>query len=154
MLRKFSLIVITLWVGALWMTGLSASILFETIADRQLAGEVAGRLFTTVSYIAFVSGTFLLIQQWFEHKTFVFKQSIFWVVSTMLLLAVIGHFGIQAHLAQLKENAYPTNVMHSEYASQFATWHGVSGAFYLIECLLGIALVLKSNTQTPVSNNI
>ena len=148
MLRKLSLIVITLWVGALWMTGLSASILFETISDRQLAGEVAGRLFTTVSYIAFASGTFLLIQQWVENKTSVFKQSYFWIVSAMLLLAVIGHFGVQAHLIQLKENAYPISVMQSEYARQFASWHGVSGAFYLIECLLGIALVLKSNTQT------
>jgi len=28
MLRKLPLIVITLWVGGLWMTGLTASILF------------------------------------------------------------------------------------------------------------------------------
>jgi hypothetical protein len=35
-------------------------------------------------------------------------------------------------------------VMQSTHASQFATWHGVSGAVYLIECLLGVALVINS----------
>ncbi len=147
MLRKLSWVVITFWVGSLWMTGLSASILFDTIQDRQLAGEVAGHLFSTVSYIAYASGVFLLIQDWLENKAAAFKQSYFWIVLAMFLLAFIGHFGIQAHLVQLKAMAYPTNVMQSEYATQFSTWHGVSGAVYLLECVLGLALVLKSHAK-------
>ena len=144
MLRKLALLVITLWVGSLWMTGLSASILFDTIKDRQQAGLVAGHLFTAVSYLGLVCGVFLLIQRWVENGKASLKQSFFWIVIVMLMLILIGHYGIQAHLVQLKESAYPVDVMSSEYASQFGAWHGVSGAIYLIECLLGVALVLKS----------
>ena len=42
-------LLLTLWVGALWMTAITASVLFHTISDRQLAGLVAGKLFTIVS---------------------------------------------------------------------------------------------------------
>lgn len=142
MLRKLSIIVVTFWVGSLWMTGLTASILFDDIQDRTLAGQVAGHLFATVSYIGLGSGLYLLLQRWFEAKRASFKQRGFWIVLTMVSLIIIGYFGIQAHLAQLKADAYPVGVMQSEYASQFAAWHGVSGVVYLLECLLGLALVL------------
>lgn len=48
---RIALIVIALWAGALWMTGISAYVLFDTLQDKQLAGAVAGKLFTVVSYI-------------------------------------------------------------------------------------------------------
>jgi hypothetical protein len=144
MLRKLTWLVITLWVGGLWITGLTASVLFDTINDRQLAGSVAGQLFEMVSYIGIASGLFLLGQCLVEHGLKSLKQPYVRIISVMLLLILIGYFGIQAHLAQLKADAYPVDVMQSSYASQFAAWHGVSGVIYLIECLLGVALVIKS----------
>ena len=147
MLRKLTPIVIVFWVGGLWMTGISASILFDTIKDRQLAGNVAGHLFTTVSYIGMASAFYLLTQQFFGQKKTSFKQSYSWIVFLMLLLIVVGQYGIQPLLARLKENALPLDVMSSQYASQFTAWHGVAGFVYLVECLLGIALVLKSQQQ-------
>ena len=142
MLRKLSIVVVVFWVGSLWATGLTASILFDVIQDRALAGKVAGHLFATVSYIGLGSGLYLLFQRWLELKRASFKQSSFWIVLAMVCLIIVGYLGIQAHLAQLKANAYPVAVMQSEYASQFAAWHGVSGVVYLLECLLGLALVL------------
>ncbi|HEY0563542.1 MAG TPA: DUF4149 domain-containing protein, partial [Methylophilus sp.] len=58
MSRKFSLIIMTLWVGGLWMTGLSAYLLFDTLPSRQMAGMVAGRLFTVISYIGMASASY------------------------------------------------------------------------------------------------
>ena len=52
MSKKLTLIVITLWVGALWMTGLSAYLLFDTLQDKQMAGRIAGKLFLAVSWIS------------------------------------------------------------------------------------------------------
>lgn len=144
MLRKLTGLVITFWVGGLWITGLSASILFDTISDRQLAGSVAGQLFEMVSYIGIVSGLLLLVQRFIEFGLPSVKQRYVWIVSTMLLLILVGYFGIQSHLAQLKADAFPAEVMQSDYAKQFAIWHGVSGVIYLMECLLGAALVLIS----------
>ncbi len=143
MTNKLALIIITLWVGALWATGLSAYVLFDTLQDKQLAGSLAGKLFTIVSYIGMASAFYLLIQRLLENGTGALKQSYFWAVLGMLLLVLAGHFGIQPILAQLKADALPNDVMHSVFASRFGTWHGVASVAYLVECLLGFVLVLK-----------
>lgn len=144
MARKLTLIMITLWVGALWMTGFTAYMLFDTLQDRQTAGQVAGRLFTLVSYIGMASAFYLLIQRLVEFGTVALKQSYFWAIMVMLLLVLAGHFGIQPLLAQLKASALPNDVMNSVFASRFTTWHGVSSVAYIIECLLGFVVVLKA----------
>lgn len=144
MLSRLNLIVITLWVGALWMTGLTAYVLFDTLRDKQLAGSLAGRLFTIVSYIGMASAIYLLIQRLLDYGTSAFKQGFFWAVLVMLLLVLAGHFGIQPLLAQLKSAALPNDVMQSVFASRFRNWHGVASVAYLIECILGFVVVLKA----------
>jgi len=144
MLSRLNLIVITLWVGALWATGFSAYIIFDTLQDRQLAGSLAGKLFTIVSYIGMASAFYLLIQRLMDYGTSALKQSFFWAVIAMLLLVLAGHFGIQPLLAQLKTNALPNDVMHSVFADRFGKWHGIASVAYLVECLLGFVLVLKA----------
>lgn len=138
-------LLLTLWVGALWMTAITASVLFQTIPDRQLAGQVAGRLFTIVSYIGLGSGLWLLVQRLASEGFSAFKQGLFWVVFMMWVLVLIGEFGIQPLLAQLKASALPNDVMQSVFASRFRTWHGVASIAYLVECLLGVWLVVKSS---------
>ncbi len=144
MLSRLNLIVITLWVGALWMTGLTAYVLFDTLRDKQLAGSLAGRLFTIVSYIGMASAIYLLIQRLLDYGTSAFKQGFFWAVLVMLLLVLAGHFGIQPLLTQLKHAALPNDVMQSVFASRFRNWHGVASVAYLIECILGFVVVLKA----------
>ncbi|MES2546789.1 MAG: DUF4149 domain-containing protein [Pseudomonadota bacterium] len=143
---RLTLIVITLWVGALWATGLSAYVLFDNLQDKQLAGRLAGKLFTVVSYIGMGSAFFLLIQRLMDYGTAALKQSFFWAVLVMLLLVLAGHFGIQPLLAQLKADAMPADVMNSVFASRFKNWHGVASVAYLAECLLGFVLVLKARS--------
>ena len=144
MLNRLNLIVVTFWVGALWMTGLAAYVLFDTLQDKQLAGSLAGELFTIVSYIGMASALFLMIQRLLDYGTGALKQSFFWAVFVMLLLVLAGHFGIQPLLAQLKTDALPNDVMQSVFADRFRNWHGVASVAYLLECLLGFVLVLKA----------
>jgi hypothetical protein len=138
-------VLITFWVGALWMTGITASVLFQNIVDRQLAGLIAGKLFTIVSYIGIASGLWLLIQRLAADGFSAFKQSLFWIVLIMWILILIGEFGIQPLLAQLKASALPNDVMQSVFASRFKTWHGIASIAYLVECMLGLWLVIKSS---------
>ncbi|MFD0912147.1 DUF4149 domain-containing protein [Methylophilus luteus] len=138
-------VVLTLWVGALWMTGITASVLFQNIADRQLAGLVAGKLFTIVSYIGIGSGLWLLIQRLAADGFSAFRQSLFWIILLMWILVLVGEFGIQPLLAQLKASALPNDVMQSVFASRFKTWHGIASVAYLVECVLGLWLVIKSS---------
>ena len=143
MLARLTLIVVTLWVGALWMTGLSAFVLFDALQDKQLAGSLAGKLFNMVSYIGVVSAFYLLIQRMLDFGTSALKHSYFWAVVFMLLLILASHFGIQPILAHLKASALPNDVMQSVFANRFKTWHGVASVAYLLQCLLGFVLVLK-----------
>ena len=144
MLARINLIIITLWVGALWMTGLTAYVLFDNMQDKQLAGSLAGKLFTIVSYIGMVSAFYLLIQRLLDYGTGALKQSYFWAVFFMLLLILAGHFGIQPILAQLKIDALANNITQSVFASRFKTWHGVASVAYLLQCLLGFVVVLRA----------
>ncbi|MEK9826458.1 MAG: DUF4149 domain-containing protein [Methylotenera sp.] len=141
---RLSLILIALWAGALWLSGLNAYLLFERLQDTQMAGMLAGQLFTAVSYIGMVSGAYLVIFRVFQFGTSAFKQAFFWAVLVMLLLVLAGHFGIQPILESLKNQALPLDVMQSVFADRFRTWHGVASVAYLIECLLAVVMVLKA----------
>lgn len=143
MMPRLTLILVTLWVGALWMTGITAYVLFDVMHDKQMAGGLAGKLFTIVSFIGMASAFYLLIQRLLDFGTSALKQSFFWAVLVMLLLVLAGHFGIQPIIAQLKADALPNDVMQSVFAERFRNWHGVASIAYLVECLLGFVLVLK-----------
>jgi hypothetical protein len=141
---KLALIIITLWVGALWTTGAVAYVLFNTLPDSQLAGQLAGKFFNYVSYLGLFSGFYLLVHRLLAYGTLALKQSYFWAVFVMLLLVIAGHFGIQPILAQLKSDALPSDVMQSVFANRFKTWHGVASIGYVVECLLGFVVVLRA----------
>jgi hypothetical protein len=144
MAKHLAFITMTLWIGGLWMTGFSAYLLFDALQDKQMAGMLAGRLFTVISYIGIFSAFYLLIQRLLEFGTTALKQLYFWAVFAMLLLVLAGHFGIQPLLAQLKADALPNDVMQSVFASRFKTWHGVASMAYVMESLLGLVVVIKA----------
>ncbi len=135
-------IAVTLWVGALWSTGaLVAPVLFRMIADRILAGNIAGHLFSVTAFIGLACGGFLLIIRLIQDRTGALRQPVFWLVVSMVILVCVSQFGIQPVLAGLREQAYPEGVMHSALANSFATWHAVAGVLYLVQSTLGLVLV-------------
>ncbi|PKO53944.1 MAG: DUF4149 domain-containing protein [Betaproteobacteria bacterium HGW-Betaproteobacteria-2] len=142
---KLALIVVTAWVGALWTVGyLVAPTLFNTLENRQLAGVLAGKMFTLVAYVGIGAAFYLMIHRLVRYGTGALRQGFFWIVLAMLLLVLAGHFGIQPLLASLKAQAMPADVMQSIFADRFRTWHGVSSIAYLVESVLGLILVLKA----------
>jgi predicted cobalt transporter CbtA len=142
---KLALISMTLWVGALWAIGyIAAPTLFYHLPDRQLAGSLAGQMFTLVAYIGMACGAYLLLNRVTKFGGQALKQGFFWTVLFMLLLTLAGHFGIAPIIAQLKADALPTDVMHSVFADRFENWHGVASIAYAIQSLLGLGLVLKA----------
>jgi hypothetical protein len=145
---SLALILITAWVGGLWAIGyLAAPALFYTLGEnRQLAGNLAGTMFTWVAYLGLFSGIYLLAHRVTRYGLNAFKQAFFWAVLVMVLLTLFGHFGVQPMIAQLKAQAMPADVMHSVFRDRFATWHGVASIAYLIESLLGLVLVFKARS--------
>lgn len=134
---------ITLWVGGLWAVGfIAAPSLFASLKDRALAGELAGNLFGLVAWVGFVCAAWLLGYLAVRRGRSVFRSGLFWLVTTMFVLGLVGHFGIQPILAGLKAEVWPRSVMDSALRDRFAAWHGVAGGLYGLQCLLGAILVV------------
>ena len=136
-------IFVVVWVGGLLAIGyLAAPVLFASLNDRTLAGEVAGKLFALIGWVGLAAGSYLslfLIGRW---RAAVFKRAVFWLVLLMLGMTAAQLFGIQPLMAQLKLDALPREVMESVLRDRFATWHGVASILYLMESLLGLWLVV------------
>jgi len=134
---------ITLWVGALFAIGyLAAPTLFAQLADRSLAGSLAGEMFRWVAWLGIACAAYLLLFLMARRGFGVLRSPIFWLVLVMLGLTVAGYFGIAPILAELKADALPRQVMESALRDRFATWHGISSGLYLVESLLGVVLVV------------
>ena len=139
----FYSIVVALWVGGLFAIGyLAAPVLFSQLADRSVAGTVAGAMFSAMAWVGLACGTYLIFFILVGKGWRAFRAGIFWIVLLMLALNVAGHFGVQPLLAQLKADALPRQVMESALRDRFSTWHGVSMVLYLVQSLFGIALVI------------
>jgi membrane protease YdiL (CAAX protease family) len=136
-------IFVVVWVGGLLAIGyLAAPVLFASLNDRALAGELAGRLFALVGWLGLGAGAYLslfLIGRW---RAAVVKRAVFWLVLLMLGMTAAQLFGIQPLMAQLKLEALPREVMESVLRDRFATWHGVASILYLVESLLGLWLTV------------
>ena len=136
-------VAVALWVGGLLAMGyLVAPLLFSQLADRSLAGSVAGTMFSAMAWVGLACGTYLIFFILVGKGWRAFRAGIFWIVLLMLALAAAGHFGVQPILAQLKADALPRQVMESALRDRFSTWHGVSSALYLVQSLLGVALAV------------
>lgn len=139
---------VALWVGGMWAIGyLAAPTLFYHLDDRMLAGFLAGRMFTWIFVTGMVCGSWLLLHRLLRFGGAAFRQAFFWIALVMLLLTLAQHFGIQPVMQQLKDQALPQDVMQSLFKDRFAAWHGVSSAVYLIESLLGLALVARQHSR-------
>ncbi|HEV2008905.1 MAG TPA: DUF4149 domain-containing protein [Burkholderiales bacterium] len=135
-------VALTLWIGGLWAIGyIVAPTLFSTLADRALAGNLAGKLFTLIAYVGIGCASYLLMFRLMRFGGACFKHGIFWIVLVMLGLTLAGEFGVQPILASLKNQALPKEVVESVFRDRFAAWHGVASVLYLIVSGLGVLLV-------------
>jgi hypothetical protein len=136
-------VALTLWVGGLWAIGyLVAPTLFASLADRQMAGVLAGKLFMLISWAGVGCAAYLMLLMLFRIGTAVLKRWIFWTVFAMLLLTLASLFGVQPLMEQLKLDAFPREVMESVMRDRFVMWHGISSVLYLMQSGLGLLLVL------------
>lgn len=130
-------ILLTIWVGGMWAIGyIVAPVLFQML-DKPVAGNVAGQLFTIVSYIGIFSAVALisnvLIQQGFNKQHWQL-----WTLVVMLIIVVVGQFVLQPMMAELKAVGL-TELNRPE----FGRLHGIASVLFLINSLAGLALVIS-----------
>jgi len=143
--EALSAIVLTLWVGGLWVTGyVVAPVLFASLADRQLAGLIAGKLFYLLGWIGLASSAYLLLHLFWCNGLAAARSGAFWLLVAMVGLTAIGMFGIQPLIAQIKSQGLPHEAMNSVLRDRFVFWHGVSSLLYLLQSVLGGVLVINT----------
>ncbi len=136
-------VVIAIWLGSLIGIGyIAAPVLFSQLADRTLAGNLAGAMFSVEAWLGIACAAYLLVYLVIAQGARITRCSVFWIVLLMLAATLLSHFGIQPLMAELKLEALPKPVMESALRDRFALWHGVSSGFYLLQTLLGVALVV------------
>lgn len=136
-------VLVTLWVGGMWAIGyLAAPMLFATLPERMLAGAVAGQLFRAIAWTGIACGILLLMLRALRLRAAATGDRQFRVVAAMLALTLAGHFGVQPVLQRLKDEVAPAPVMESRNRDAFGRWHGASSGIYLVQSLLGLALVV------------
>jgi len=142
-------LLIVAWVGSLLTLGaISAPVLFSALEDKQLAGLLAGKMFTVGAWVGIVAGVYLLVYSLMRGGARALRTWFFWLVLIMWLLTLAGHFGIQPILQNLKNQALPLAVMQSVFADRFSQWHGISRILWIIQALLGVVLVWRSGLVT------
>lgn len=138
-------LLVTLWAGSLWAIGyLAAPTLFATLADRTLAGTVAGSLFRVEAWLSVVCGL-LLLGLFYADRGFAKRRTCLLLVVGMLVCLAVGYFGLQPFMAELKASAVANGgVMDDAARARFGMLHGVASVIYLLQSLLAVGLVLRS----------
>jgi len=140
----------TAWVGGLWAIGyIAVTILFRAQPDKQLAGMLSGQMFAVISYIGIVCGMYLLLYRLAISGKAAVREWVFWLVAAMLAITLLLQFGIHPLMADIKLQAQSADVMQSALAPRFKVWHGISSIMYMVESLLGAALVIKGISRRP-----
>ena len=130
-------ILLTIWVGAMWTVGyIVAPVLFQML-EKPVAGNVAGQLFSIISYIGLFSAIVLIINIIFKSGFDKRHWQLFTLIG-MLLLVMIGQFVLQPMMAELKAVG-----LSEVNRSEFGRLHGMASVLFLINSLAGLALVVS-----------
>jgi uncharacterized membrane protein len=136
---KIETVLQTLWVGGMWVIGyVVAPILFATLDDRRLAGELAGHMFTAINLIGLVCGGILLLSALYAARPRYLNRRVVILLAMLVLICVLA-FVIQPMMQELKQSGL---VEGGDTMKQFGRLHGVSSVIYLINSLLGMWLLL------------
>ena len=149
-LRALDLLIATLWVGSLWTVGyLVAPTLFATLADRALAGTIAASIFRIEAWLSLgcaLSLLALLLSRGtpvnMPDKRQGERFSALWLVVAMAACTLIGYFGLQPFMAAIRE-AVGGREMTGGARLYFGLLHGAASVIYLVQSVLGVALILK-----------
>ena len=145
LIPRLRVLLVTFWAGSLWTIGyVIAPLLFATLTERAQAGTLAGLFFKAGAWISLICGASLLAILWAERENPTRTLQIKLVI-VMMLCAVIGYFGLQPYMAELRAIAAQSGgIMDDAMRTRFGVLHGVASVIYLLHSLLGVGLVLKS----------
>ena len=137
MLQISEKILLTIWVGGMWSIGyIVAPVLFKML-EKSVAGNVAGQLFTIMSYVGIFCAVALIVNVTLM-QGFNPKHWQLWTLVVMLLVILIGQFVLHPMMSEIKA----VGITEANHA-QFAKLHGISSILFLINSIAGLVLVVS-----------
>ncbi|HEY0942536.1 MAG TPA: DUF4149 domain-containing protein [Steroidobacter sp.] len=125
----------TLWAGSLWtVCGIVAPQLFATLPERQLAGQMAGRLFHIETWLGVTVAT-ALIAIFAARKAFATSKTVLWLI----LLTAGAPLASELILGPMMDAARTANDM-----VRFGMLHGISAVLFFSACLTALGLVWQT----------
>ncbi len=132
MLPAIERVLLTLWVGSLWVTGfMVAPLLFASLDDRSLAGSLAGKLFGITAWLGLACGAVLLLAHLLRAGSGGWRA---WVIAAMLVLVGTGQFVLTPMIAELR-------VAGMAGTPRFGQLHGLASMLFVATAVLGLWLV-------------
>jgi hypothetical protein len=141
-------VLLTLWVGGMWLTGLVLAPLLFASYPRAVAGDIAGRLFAAVSFVGIGCALPLLASAVAHARQRWWRNGRVLVLCVMLAITVFGEFGLAARMRELRQivHAQPQG---TELWKEFGRLHGVANALFLVNAMLGLVLVITQPRPAP-----
>lgn len=123
-------LVLTVWVGSIWAIGyIAAPVLFATLDSPELAGAVAGEMFSATAWLGLGCGVLLIAIHLIRERHAVVRSWRFLMVAGMLVLTLTGEFVLRAWMDAARGT------------EAFGPLHGLAQGVFLIVALLGLVLV-------------
>ena len=140
-LQAVERVLLTLWVGGLWVVGLVVAPVLFRHYERMVAGEIAGRLFAAMSFLGMLCGVLLLAFAVMRTRQRVWRDWRAVALVLMLAITAIGEFGLAARMRELKELiSLPPGA--PAVATEFGRLHGIASLLFLANSALGLVLVI------------
>ena len=133
-------IVLTFWIGGIWATGyLIVPVIFKSLSMNTVAGQVAGNIFTVMSWAGLASALMLGLSYWFIDRS----RWRFVVLLVMFILVLINLFVLAPQIDGIRETVGVALQSGSEIYRKFAMLHGIASGLFLVVSLLGLLLVIR-----------
>lgn len=136
----------TLWVGALWSVGyIVAPALFANLPDRAQAGQMAGELFTLVTWLSLVCGALLIAGEARSGRAATIRR-----LRVALIAFMLGCLAASEWI--LRPMMEAARAADGTPGPGFGLLHGFAAALWLLASLSGVLLVVAGSlrVRSPV----
>jgi hypothetical protein len=139
------LLLAALWAGSVWAVSyLAAPSAFAVLGSTQ-AGDVVAVMLTRSAWLAIALAALLtLLVVRASDLDARRRRWLLGLIAAMLACSLAVYLGLQPAMAAIRAGAGPAGVRASPQYGTFMALHGVSQVLYLLESILGAALVVKS----------
>lgn len=128
-------VLLTLLVGGLWAIGyVAVPVIFASVEDKQLAGQLAGQLFMVGGGLGLGAGVLMLLLGLLREQAAAFKNWTWRGVAVLVVLLAVVQFGLAPQIAAARDAGLTEG-------ADFKRLHQWASATYMAASVLGLAIV-------------